>query len=1677
MHSRSVHSRYVHGSAIAMMLAIASLATSVQAQHPNHPLGFGANRQYQGAQTGLDHIDLFTGTLQLTVPIGPFTLTYNSNVWRYRQELDGSNVYITARPDGETTAGLGWHLGLGEVYSQHNLYNDTNRWLYVDGSGGHHVFFSDLHYEESEGDPNDFYTRDGTFLRLRTDPNHGWVEIDFPNGSTHRFDSGTGGLQTTYRLSHTWSAHGSQQDPDLTVTYIENTVNEVETRMIVDRWGRTHYVHLRTDEPWINRVVDEVDIEAFDGQRARYDFTYETVPVDVSCKQTNPKAEDRISVPHLVRIDLPDGTFYSMKDGTQRLYHNVCAGGIEDLPGALQGLWLPTGGKLAWTYQEYEFPPGEVNSPFNTSVGVATRQTVRANGSVDGSWTYRTAQVGFDGGNDPEVTMEVVTPTGDCTRNYFNARYALDVQPVQRGWEYALPFVARVESGGAYLSREVWTDHDASGACAGTKLRSQFVRYRRDTLPGQTNDRAAWLNSNRIPEASRTVYHDDGDRYRHVERSEYDGLGHFRRSVTTGTFRNNAPNDERREVFVAYDKVAGVYPGSFTPIPASEPWVLDVHSAVEVQELDTHGNDTRRTELQFDPATGGLVCTRRLANGTTRGPHDIVTRLTRDSLGQVTSTRMWGSDLNPIPTTGDGCGSTPGPAAAEDRYAYALGVRTKVTPFDGSGQPAPFDRHDVTLDPSTGLPIQQRDRTGYPVDLTYDVVGRLVERQAHDGSRTTYEHLAASAGTPAQTKMTRRGANGFPVLSESIETYDDFGRLASRRVRQPGGTWTEQTIERNARGWVEAVSQWGDSASQTEFLDFDPFGRPSTIRESDGGTHEVIYEGERRETVRSMTVTPTGPMPVTKIEERDAHGRLCKVSEPSGPGGAWTATQIEYDVDGRMTRSTSGANPSQVRAYVYDNRGFLLSETVPEKGVGGNGTVYYLDHDVRGRPQRKLDGPNDLAFTYDDFGRLTTIRDNNHGGRLLTEYVYDGALGWGQGRLWYAERHNWVDLPWNAGGVEDVRIRQTYRYEAPLGGLSRLETRYRWGARDVAFEQVFGHDDDGQRTSHRYPACGIACAGTEVEQGRTISYGYDRGWMVSVPGWATSIAYNDAGVWSSVVRANGVEEVRDFDPSAPVRASRLQVLAPDGTTVYFDSGERVYDDAGNPIEAGNDRFRYDRVGRLAEATVHGSQSGGVDPWLETYQYDAFGNMTAKTTSRWSGPAQTVTYGVDSATNRLSAGGYDGAGNLVGWGGSNYTYDPFNRLDRAAWMRYLYDATGERVGAFAQAGSEHMWFLVRDDGGRLASEISWDTNSGYTRHWDYVRAGNRLLGRVDADDFVEHYHVDQFGSLRLITRAAGELAGDLDFTPYGESFTPDNEDHTFNFAGHERAHSSGLDAMHARFYASALARFLSVDPVAGAPGAPQSLNRYSYANGNPMVWVDPDGRDEVKTYVKQNAPPHPMPSNWNLQVFKEVGSLGPGMRGAERALGLVVTLQTGGLAGLSLGQMAFGGTVHAAIDVGILGFTTGGSLGDYGAAAAHGFEVGVFSTVGLMLPFFGLTGELVGAAAVAGAAHTLPPDDVHVLPDGGFILVFSDGTTKEYDKDGHFVAHGETVDAAAGDGAGDAKTVDFRGQSDPDILRYQEERGLRGWRELNDFRCMSNPGLCFSPGGGDRGGVDTRWQFY
>jgi RHS repeat-associated protein len=121
----------------------------------------------------------------------------------------------------------------------------------------------------------------------------------------------------------------------------------------------------------------------------------------------------------------------------------------------------------------------------------------------------------------------------------------------------------------------------------------------------------------------------------------------------------------------------------------------------------------------------------------------------------------------------------------------------------------------------------------------------------------------------------------------------------------------------------------------------------------------------------------------------------------------------------------------------------------------------------------------------------------------------------------------------------------------------------------------------------------------------------------------------------------------------------------------------------------------------------------------------------------------------------------------------------------------------------------------------------------------------LVPTLAAAQQVEYYHLDALGSVRAVTDGNGAVITRHDYEPFGEEWNEPPSSDSRRFTGKERDPESSFDYFGARYYHFETARFSSVDPrltVASNLKDPQLWNRYAYARGNPLTYIDPDGRE-------------------------------------------------------------------------------------------------------------------------------------------------------------------------------------------------------------------------------------------
>src|SRR6185369_404341 len=1227
-----VVSRALRGAVLALLLA----APVVLAQeHPNVASGFNPSASFDYA--GVDNVNQFNGNLVVTLPLGQswpaggglsynLTLVYNSQVWM-RQEY-GS--YVQSLPEPLNNAGLGWRLSMGR-FKPNDFSGDFDpvRDTYVSPDGARHALYSTLHEGETAATGYE-YTRDGSYLRYNTATG----DLEFPDGTIHTFRSD--GFPSKIR-----DRFGNHVDICYDFTSCGAPVGGWK---ISDGQGRAINVYFKTGVGPQFQVVDRIEVPAFpigsNQPPAAYTFHYnfdDGITNSITgCGNTDPSTASQ-SVALLTSVTLPDGTAWSMPAGD---YFPDSGVGLPCKSGMLHQLTLPTLGKIAWDYIGYSFPSSStIRGYWKSTAGVGTRTLLDANGGAQGAWTYATSL----NGAKTELTNTVSDPQGTRSTRYFSV-CASNCDTAQRYYEYSLP-MTRDQAGdgtGRFLSAQ-------TTSVSNQLLRTSYVRYEHDLEYLQGATLQDYSRSDQRVASQRTVFNDDGGLAADDSSSDFDGLGHYRSHTTGGSF----PGSNVRSSATGYNPGVGTYgQAGYVPWPAASPWVLGTYSF----HWDSENGQLLFRSFCFDAANGFLRGRRvHAANDASYRANDLVEIFDRDGAGNRITESYYGGDAQAVstdPNQGYICNlaATLTSPAYRIRHGYSAGVQASTYFTVGSSTLFTLDQ---TIDGQTGLPSISRDTASVAISYKFDSLGRPLSATPAQGALTSYSyHNAASQTSPASVTVTQ--SSGGVTLAQSRVTYDTLGRPTLEEQLMPDGSMAQKRTAFNGMGWKTFVSNPGAPATGTTYSNFDAFGRPLTITPADGTAHNVTlsYAGTRQ-IARTSKVATTGASETfsTTTEIYDRFGRLYQVTEPNS-----TVTRYDYDAANHLAhvcQGVSGSSCTQNRWFNYDNRGLLIAEIHPEKqpnAYGQGNSVDYPIYDARGHALRKIDGPNDLTYVFDAAERLTLVRESgagftsctaNGGHRCLKSFTYSTANGAGgtdlsKGKLVSASRFNYIGAPFNA----TVEVKETSTYSGLLGRLSQKDTSQTFnGTTSETFRQTFTWNDLGNLASQTYPDC-IASSYCGASSPRTVSYTYTNGRLTGIPNLLTSLTYQPSGLPSTIKHANGITDYQRADPNGIPRPAELYALRDSDSIGMWTTGTYAYDGSGNVWKMGAAVFLYDSLSRVTSGTVFpGAYSNGT-AHTQTYTHDAYGNLTGLTTN-----GSLLNTPTSTATNRLTSGTYDTAGNL------------------------------------------------------------------------------------------------------------------------------------------------------------------------------------------------------------------------------------------------------------------------------------------------------------------------------------------------------------------------------------------------------------------------------------------------
>ena len=258
-------------------------------------------------------------------------------------------------------------------------------------------------------------------------------------------------------------------------------------------------------------------------------------------------------------------------------------------------------------------------------------------------------------------------------------------------------------------------------------------------------------------------------------------------------------------------------------------------------------------------------------------------------------------------------------------------------------------------------------------------------------------------------------------------------------------------------------------------------------------------------------------------------------------------------------------------------------------------------------------------------------------------------------------------------------------------------------------------------------------------------------------------------------------------------------------------------------------YTYNNLNRVVTRTIKNLSDDSV-VLTEMFVYDSAGNITFSFGN---------SYVYDTNNRLIEFNGnsimYDPDGNMLSDGLEDFTYDSSNRLIVAKGHSYTYNAENVRIRNLCE---EEETTYTYDTNCKL-SKLLCKTTNGVTTKYVY---GRGLIGE-ETNNVFKTYHFDNRGSTVAITNFDGGITDTFTYDTYGKCISRTGTSSViFGYNGRDGVvtDSNGLIYMRARYYAPYMKRFVNADIIAGDISNAVTLNRFAYANGNPVMYIDPFG---------------------------------------------------------------------------------------------------------------------------------------------------------------------------------------------------------------------------------------------
>lgn len=634
----------------------------------------------------------------------------------------------------------------------------------------------------------------------------------------------------------------------------------------------------------------------------------------------------------------------------------------------------------------------------------------------------------------------------------------------------------------------------------------------------------------------------------------------------------------------------------------------------------------------FITGRGNVCLVKRYEIG---GSGSIETDVGYNSLGQVVFTRDGANhqtDISYADSFSDGINNrntSAYPTTAEDaddndyltQYNYDHGGMTRTESPLGAVVTQTYDsvgRRDATTSLASTTDTTKQARTRFEYGTNY----QLSYVRGFDGTNEAYTNTQFDGAG-----RVRGVASDFPGSTGGYKASYTYYDIMGQAIEQTNPTEVNSS-------WVPAGDDSAGFLSVTQTYDWR--GRPLVTTNQDDTTKTLSYSG----------CGCAGGEVVTVLDEvgrkqkmySDVFGRSVKTEVYSDSTTVNSTVVTTYNLFGQPTqlRHFSGADTSgtyQDTTFQYDGYGRLWKTHKPEYATNTFDTITYNADDTR-------------ATVTDPRGAITTFTHNNR--HLMTGVSYSAPSG----------------IPTVSSA--------TYTYDAAGNRLSMTSTTaevdyvYDTASRMTSETQTVNGVTGAFTLNYTYKPIGVL-ASVEDPYDRTVSYSYNKtGQLTSVSGasypnvtsFISSVQYRAWGNTKSVAYGNGVDENTEFNERLLPTEYELVDLRDISNNLYTDRVTFDYYDDGRLFHSFyatgstkfDRKFEYDFAGRVKEAYT-GREAHDLaplnprdNPYRQSFQYDAFGNIAQRNGFLWRQaiPTDTASY----TNNRRSDWSYDAAGNVV-----------------------------------------------------------------------------------------------------------------------------------------------------------------------------------------------------------------------------------------------------------------------------------------------------------------------------------------------------------------------------------------------------------------------------------------------